>query len=281
MALGVDTASALSNINWEAFYDWCGLYPVYAGRYFGSGYNWVQGEFAAAYSATRGVLNKIVPIQASQSARQQAAGSAGYSYGASDAGTTCQNIALAISAGQLSIPASGSVYVYLDVEQGTALSAGYWAGWSTTLFNYPLGAGSPFWPCIYTWYAQQSNGKCSPSILIQNALNSSCSSYPNHAALCYGLWSSEPELCSYCNFPKASPDWSVFNPFSQNTCSSNKPVPLLLYQFAEKGACNTSCGNNSFAGSQNLDLDSDNSGATGAQNYMLAIPAAPVAIHGE
>ncbi len=271
MALGVDTADALSSIDWEAFHNWCGLYPAYAGRYFGGGYTWVQGEFTAAYNATGGALAKIVPLQASQSARQQATGSTGYSYGVSDATATCQNIGSAISAGQLNIPASGSVNVYLDVEQGTALTIDYWAGWSTTVFNYDLDAGSPFWPCIYAWYEEQSDGKYSPGSDVQNALNSACSSYPNHATLCYGLWSSEPELCSFCNFPEASPSWSVFNSCSQNICGTNKPVPLLLYQFAEKGGCNNTCGNDSFAGNQNLDLDSDNSGTTGAQNFMLDI----------
>ena len=272
MALGVDTAGALSNINWGAFKNWCGLYPVFAGRYFGSGYNWVQGEFTAAYSATEGVLNKIVPIQASQSARQQTTGSDGYSYGVGDAAATCQNIESAIRAGQLNIPSSGSVYVYLDVEESTALTTDYWAGWSATVFNYPLNSNSPFWPCIYAWYGQQSNGKYSPGSDVQNALNSSCSSYPGDATLCYGLWSSEPELCSFCNFPEASPSWSVFNSFSQNICGVKKPVPLLLYQFAEKGACNTTCNNSSFAGNQNLDLDSDNNGTSGAQNFMLITP---------
>ena len=272
MALGIDTADALSMIKWSAFKNWCGLYPVFAGRYFGGGQDWVQGEFTAAYSATAAVLDKIIPIQASQSGRQQTTGSTGYSYGASDATATCQNIQSAISAGQLNIPSSGSVYVYLDVEQGTPLATDYWAGWSDTVFNYALGANSPFWPCIFAWYGAQPNGKYSPDSYVQNALNSSRSSYPGHATQCYGLWSNEPELCSFCNFPEASPAWSVFNSFNQNLGGTNKPVPLLLYQFAEKGACNTVCKNSSFAGDQNLDLNSDNNGTTGAQNYMLIIP---------
>jgi hypothetical protein len=272
MALGVDTADALNNISWDAFKNWCGMYPAFAGRYFGSGYDWVQGEFVAAYNTTGGALGKIVPIQASQSSRQQTAGSAGYSYGVSDATATCQNIGLAISAGQLNIPSSGSVYVYLDVEAGTELTTDYWAGWSHTVFNCPLGANSPYWPGIYAWYGQQSNGKYSLDSNVQNALNSSYTSYPGQATQCYGLWSSEPELCSFCNFPKTSPSWSVFNSCSQNICGVHKPIPLLLYQFAEKGACNTACGNPTFAGDQNLDLDSDNNGLTGAQNYMLIIP---------
>jgi|GEM_PF-5582634 hypothetical protein len=32
MALGVDTADALSSVNWGAFRNWCGLYPVFADR---------------------------------------------------------------------------------------------------------------------------------------------------------------------------------------------------------------------------------------------------------
>jgi hypothetical protein len=271
MALGVDTASALSNINWSAFKQWCGMYPAFAGRYFGSGYTWVPGEFTAAYQTTSGLLGKIVPIQASQSTRQQTAGSTGYNYGASDANTTCRSIGSAISAGQLNIPSSGSVYVYLDIEEGTALTTDYWAGWSQEVFNYSLNAGSPFWPCIYTWYGQQSNGKYAPASQVQNALNSAGSSYPGHATQCYGLWANEPELCSLCNYPKVSPDWSVFQSYSQNINGANKPVPLLLYQFAEKSACNSVCNNASFAGNQNLDLNSDNNGASGAQNYMLII----------
>jgi hypothetical protein len=272
MALGVDTASALSDIDWSAFKNWCGLYPAFAARYFGSGYSWVKGEFTAAFQATGGALGKIAPIQASQSARQQTTGSNGYADGASDATATCQNIQSAISTGQLNVPSSGSVYVYLDVEQGTALTTDYWSGWAHTVFNYSLGANSPFWPCIYAWYEEQPNSKYSPNGTVQNALNLSCSNYPGLATQCYGLWSSEPELCSFCNFPASSPVWSVFNSFSQNLCGTNKPVPILLYQFAEKNACNTTCDNASFAGEQNLDLDSDNNGTTGAQNYMLIIP---------
>jgi hypothetical protein len=267
MALGVDTASSLGSINWTAFKNWCGVYPVYAGRYFGSGYGWTPGEFVAANKATSGVLNKIIPIQASRAGNQQATGATGYNYGVSDAVATCQSIKTAIGSGELALPSSGSVYVYLNVEQGTVLSTDYWAAWSSNVFNFFINGSAPFWPCVYTWYGPESNGKYSPSAYVQNALNSGYSVYPDHESLCYGLWSNEPEPSRYYNFPSVDPDWSVFSPCYQATPGAIKPVPLLLYQFAEQS------NNPSFAGGQNLDLDSDNSSITGAQNYMLLISA--------
>jgi hypothetical protein len=264
MALGVDSASSLASINWQSFYNWDGSYPTYAGRYFGGSFSWVPGEFIAAMKETGGILNKIVPIQSCITGNEQATGAVGYNLGKTDAINTCLSIVSAINSGQLVIPPSGSVYVYLDVEMGVNLSVDYWAAWSSNIFNYVMNGNCPFWPCIYTWYGAQPNGKFSPGESVQNVLNSVYTTYPDHESLCYGLWSNEPEPNAYIA-AKASPSWSVFNPVFQKTPGASKPVPLLLYQFAEKGT------NTAFAGGQNLDLDSDNSGITVAQNYMLTI----------
>jgi hypothetical protein len=267
-----------TGITWSAFYNWeqPNRYPAYAGRYFDSSSSWTPGEFASAKSATGGVLNKIVPLQAGNASREQQAGSIGHGYGDSDARATCQQIVNALNAGVLAIPPSRQIYVYLDVEANTALSVDYWAGWATAVYHYPAGSTYPFWPCIYGHYTKDpSNGRYSPDVAA--ALNSSYSNYPSDPTRCFGLWSSEPEPCSYCN-PNASPDWSVFNPFSQSYGETAYPVPLLLYQFAEHGilaqnsGCVYYCGRQDYAGGQNLDLDSDNSGNSGAQNYMLLIP---------
>ena len=86
--------------------------------------------------------------------------------------------------------------------------------------------------------------------------------------MCYGLWTAQPEDCSYASDPTAIPDWSVFGSFTQTRCGNKFPVPLYLYQYMEPGSALNICGVKGFAGGQNLDLDSSDN--RGGQSYMLS-----------
>ncbi len=262
MALAVDTVSNLSNISWSEFYAWMGHYPIAAGRYFGGGHNWSDSEFTAAKSATGGVLSRIMPLQGCQPSRQETDGTTGYDYGSADGKNTCGSIEKAISAGQLALPSSAAVYVWLDVEPNVAITPAYWAGWANEVNRY-----GPFYACIYTQYVDES-GVWVPQSTVQYALNNSYHYWPKAASVCWGLWTSEPEGCSLCP-ASAVPDWSVFGKFYQSYDGTNILVPLYLYQYAEKTVCVTDCGESSFAGKQNLDLDGTDS--TGAEACMLNI----------
>jgi len=274
MALGVDTASYLTDIDWTAFEGWAGEYPSYAGRYFGGGYDWESGEFSSAYAATGGTLSKIIPLQGDTTAiqeRQETSGSAGFTYGQEDAQATCDSIKTALTNNELQLPTGGVVALYMDVEDGVALTVDYWSGWANAVFTYKLSDGSePFSPCIYTRFVKNSSGMYVPQSSVAQALNSSCASYPTEQTLCYGLWSNEPEPCSYCT-PPFNPDWTVFGPVTQVCGQALHEVYVELYQFAERSGCVNTCNVPDFAGKQNLDLDSDNSGQTGAQQAMLVI----------
>jgi hypothetical protein len=210
----------------------------------------------------------VVPITGSISSRQTTSGTTGYDYGSSDGETTCENIVAAIQAGQLVLPSDQPVMVYRDIEQGTDIMPAYWAGWATAVDNYTYNGLAPFNPGIYTYYVKQANGLYSPQSSVQTCLNTVCEYWPDAEYLCYGLWANEPEPCSYCD-PSAVPDWSVFNAFTQTGCGNKFPVPLHLYQYAERPGCINTCGVSNFAGGQNVDLDG--SDGTQGTTYMLVI----------
>ena len=290
MALGIDTADPLNNscFNWPNFYSWMGHWPVFVGRYFGGGYDSSAGEFTYFKKATGGVANSVAPIQASQASRQSTGGSTGYGYGQTDAGTTIKNINNFLASGELVKPSSGLVYVYLDVEANTNITADYWAGWANAIWHATDPSGAlPYYPCVYTQFTE-SGGKYYPQSSVQSALNSACTNYPNIEVQCFGLWSNEPEPYSFCS-PSATPDWSVFGTFQQDLCGTYVSVPVLLYQYAENCGCIVGGGYTGFAGASNCsnftacdvsgvthyyannNLDLDGNDNTGANSYMLSI----------
>lgn len=272
MALGVDTCSTLSSINWSSLYSYMGRYPSFAGRYFSGQCSWVSGEAANVKTNTGGVLSKVFPIQYANLSGQSVSGSTGYNNGKNDATALCNEIISVVVTGQLNWPSGSTIYVYLDVEAppNNVVTVDYWAGWSNIVNSWIYNTLHVFRACVYAYY-QLSGSNYSLDPHVATVLNSSCASYPSDNTVCHGLWPSEPEPCSACA-PNPSPTWPSFNAFTQTYCSGNNSVPVMLWQFAERPSCVSGCGYSNFANGQNVDLDSDNSGATGAENYMLLIP---------
>ena len=269
MSLGVDTTDYLNQINWPDFYNWKGQYPIFAGRYFGGGYTWSGSEFTEAKASTGGKLTSIAPIRAS-TLDQSVSGSAGYNNGVNDGNDTCTRISNAINAGQLTVPPSGLIVVYLDNEpigsSQNLLTADYWAGWANTVFNFPS-EGAPYYPGLYCPFYQDSSGVYVPISGVQTALNDACSKYPSDYVVCWGLWTFEPHSpdSDYCP-PGSTLNWSLTGKFNQDVCGNSVHVPVYLWQYASPTACS---GYSNFAGGQDLDIDGSDS--TGAESYMLKI----------
>lgn len=281
MGFGIDTAAALndSRFNWGNFKAWKTIWPGFAGRYFGGGYTWEADEFTDFKATTGGICTKIAPLRASQPDRQTGS----YSDGETDGTDTCDRIRNAIDAGQLQIPTSGEVYVYLDVEAGTALSSAYWAGWANAVNIYDFNGGVPFYPAIYTQFTNQG-GLYLPQPSVQDAVDHACSDYPNADVVVNANWTANPESSTSQCGPDGNADWSALGQPTQDLCGSQVDVPVLLYQYAENCPCieegfsgfagysnsstMTVCGGGSYP---NNDLDMDASGTRGAETYMLVI----------
>src|SRR6266568_2312729 len=88
-----------------------------------------------------------------------------------------------------SIDPLAGVYVYLDIEHDTPISAWYWEGWSETIYLYSDPTwDAPFWPCVYATPSTVagSTDKATMDMLVgynnrQDAQHS-----------CYGLWTTQP-----------------------------------------------------------------------------------------
>ena len=110
--------------------------PVFAGRYFATNTScWAHGEGSAA--AVPATLTQIVPIQSGTSGfeqtRQQTTGDGGWSFGVEDAAAICNALYAALSTGEFTVAAESQFYVFLEVADGIALTADYWAGWADTV----------------------------------------------------------------------------------------------------------------------------------------------------
>ena len=157
------------------------------------------------------------------------------------------------------------------------MTTDYWAGWSNTVNTWRYNGLYVFRACVYAQYVAQPNGTYSLNSDVAAALNGYCSLYPGANAICHGLWASEPQPCSACA-RNTSPTWPVYNAFNQTYCYGYYSISVVLWQFAEHGISNQQsgcvyyCGYPDYAGGQNMDLDSDNSGGAVAQSYMLVIP---------
>jgi hypothetical protein len=279
MAFGIDTRNYLNQIDWAELAIWKREYPRFAGRYFGGAPasdppTWVVPEFTDAKRDTFGALTHVFPLRVPNADLQQTPGLPGYSLGADAGHDTCQRIVNAINAGQLQLPPSGIVHVWLDVEPGTALTPDYWAGFCSSVRSFIYINLQPFRAAIYCYY-QETGGRWLPELSVRQALDSVNSRYPAHYTLCHGLWSSEPQPCANCR-PEHIANWSVFGQYSQPYDGTNRPVLLYLYQYAqygnpqlERGGCRYTCGDRTFAGGQVVDLDSTST--TGAENYALVI----------
>ncbi len=317
MGFGVDTTCFLfatndvslsvtngNGIDWKAFKAWKGVYPTFAGRYFGGGSSYKAGEFKSAYgtTGTDGALQYIFPIQASQGggtgnyygqSYYDVTGTTGYNYGVHDATQLCNTMANALATTELHVQSSGTglVIVYLDVESGLApLKSAYWAGWANTVHTYQLSGTTtkPFVPGIYCGYTT-SGGKYVVPSDIQTVFDNAAKYWTHSNVRCRGLWTAEPEPCSYCTSgADVSADWGQFATTTQTLQTGTVEVPLYLWQYAEYGNVSSQTGgcvyptttiagvkyfgcgpDSSFAGGQNLDLDG--SDGRGGEAYMFKI----------
>ena len=213
-------------------------------------------------------VESLAPIRASTT-DQSVSGITGYNNGVSDANETCTQISDAITAGQLEVPPSGVVIVYLDNEPiGTnpnLLTPDYWAGWAGTVFNFSF-EGDPYEAGLYCPF-YDDGGVYVPTTGIQTALNEACGKYPDEYVACWGLWTYEPHSpdANYCP-PGSSLNWSLIGTCRQDLCGDSINVPVYLWQYASPTACS---GYTNYAGGQNLDIDGSDS--TGAESYMLKI----------
>jgi hypothetical protein len=272
MGFGVDTVTPLNDINWADLHTWKGSYPEFAGRYFGGGYTWEGSEFTAAKSSTGGVLTHIVPLRAAaddSEARYQTSGSTGYTYGTEDGNDSCTRIYNAIDAGQLVLPSTPTINVYLDIEPDTTLTPAYWAGFATAVYDFDHDGVLPFVACLYAHYVLNSSGLYVPDGSVTGALNAAYSEYPDSDVICYGFWASEPQPCDYCPAPTV-PSWTVFGGYAQPYAGGTYTAPVYLHQYATTIGCIDTCGYGSgWAGGQNLDMDGSDS--TNAEDFMLLI----------
>lgn len=224
---------------------------VFWGRYFGHkayGYNPMNYDSSSTnkteLTAMRNAgLRRIVPLN-SPGITITATGS--YSDGNDHGYLTCDGIMQVVnnSGGKLILPASGMVYVYLDVESCNTLSANFWFGWEVALNRYSVGGSYPFFACAYfkpgDCCCQTCWGDC----------GSHCSVVQNYGP-CLGVWSNvcEPGPCSF----GSGPGWG-------QQCYCNNPPPYtLLWQWMENCECNS------------LDLDYSSPGQDMAQT-MLYLP---------
>lgn len=291
MAFGIDTLTNLNNadFDWSNFYEWRGLWPEFVGRYFGpsngSGLA-VSGEFKSFYGTTGNACKYVVPICSPFQSRETETGTTGYDDGVSDANDTIKLINDFLNSGELAIPSSGEIYVYLDVEANTAISPAYWSGYANTIYlAKDAGGAQIFFPAIYTQFVQNSSGKYVPQTSVVNTLTDACKDWPDAYVRCFGFWPNEPEnpASTYCVAKPGTLDFGVFGTFSQNLCASGSAdVPVLLWQYADPCVC-LPAGYSSYAGLgnatiycgstpyQNNNIDMDGSDSTGAESYMMTI----------
>jgi hypothetical protein len=281
MGFMIDTVSYLDQIRWSDLQSWKGEYPLAAGRYFGGGYSWSGTEFTSAKASTGQVLTRVAPIRASEPADQATSGTPGHNLGISAAHDTIARINNAIDQGQLAIPPAGNVIIYLDVEPGTMIEPAFWAGFANTVNTHTIGPDTPFTAGIYTQFVANPSGLYLPQATVQRCLDTAYANWPDVISLCAGFWSANPSAspsespvsCAACSDPTYTPNWDVFEAYSQPYEGATFPIPIYLWQYAELQVCTGSkagdCNHPGFAGGQPVDFDS--TGTTGAANLMLEI----------
>ncbi len=93
-----------------------------------------------------------------------------------------------------------------------------------------------------------------PAISVQTVFDNASKYWTHSNARCRGLWTNEPVAKPFCpSGADVRSDWSQFGTSKPTLQSGTVDVPLLLWQYAESGICQ-SWGYTSFAGGQWLDL---------------------------
>lgn len=199
---------------------------VFWGRYFGyKAYRYSPMNYDSAstnqaeLSAMKAVgVSRIVPLN---SPGETITATGTYSDGASQGNQTCDGIKHVISnsGGKLIMPASESVYVYLDVEVCLTLGQNFWDGWSDAVNSYPYNGTYPFYACAYFEPGDcNGSGNCGNHCVVLDTAGNS-----------FGVWSNEiqPGPCSF----SSGPGWG-------QQCYCNNPPPYtLLWQFVEGCSC--------------------------------------------
>lgn len=141
----------------------------------------------------------------------------------------------------LQLPATGTLFTWLDQEASTSLSLDYWNGWAGYVNGYAYSGSHPFHASLY----------CNPDAAPPN-----CSIVDSSSAdKCYAVWSSEPLECS--NSLSDTPAWAA------ESCSG---ITTYLWQFWDEGIC--------YSTSADVDLDVGHPN-TGYGTYCFYLSAKP------
>jgi hypothetical protein len=275
-------------IQWDGFVAWNnGDKPKFAGRYFlGQPYLWAHGEGSEALQQQIGV-ERIVPLQRADAARQEATDEEGARYGIEDASAFCEYLDKCIDMGELKIT-NTFVYVFLEVDNSTVLSTEYWSSWAATIHDHMLvseksvTAGNttvtvpalswPYLPCICCQF-EKAGGSASnyrPEQTVINCLTNAGSNPAGKQTRCYGFWARATDNPAYY-VPQPQLDWSAFDSFRQPQGSADQPVWLLLWRYKD---ISTSDPPDIPQGDKlTLDAANDSAGQAKVSKYMLQLVA--------
>ena len=210
-------------------------------------------------------------------------------WGDTDAKETCGRISDRVNAKELLYPSPKSVYVYLDIEAGVAMSPDYWYGWASKVYWFGTGFFEwPFYPCLYcttihnpTDTGNDPNLHRIPSGDVQNGLTAPPNSFPSR---CWGIFASNPQVPpdpSVARYaPNFQPDWQnrfdewtqtvhvIFGLFPWKTV-----VRVLLWQYAMQSLPGPGNAHPSPAAFNALRVDLDETSPSGeAIPNMLKLP---------
>lgn len=134
----------------------------------------------------------------------------------------------------LQIPTSNVLYCWLDQEQSTSMSTGYWSGWAGYI-NTNDWSGQGYYPLYATLY-------CNP------CASNACTTV-NTAGGCYHIWTTQPQKCGYklSNLPSWAPSGC-----STSGCHTGGGPTVNLWQFALHSYCSLT---------YNVDMDDGDIGA--------------------
>ncbi|HUJ31228.1 MAG TPA: glycoside hydrolase domain-containing protein [Candidatus Acidoferrum sp.] len=229
-SFGIDTEAAHVNFatTFAAWEQWSGGDPpAFACRNFlGGTYLWAHGEATNAFSSpSPGNLTAldilvplIAPYQAADATRQTVTGGVGSLYGKLDANALCQRIRACIATGELTLPESQLVQVFLAVDPGAAFSIDYWCGWADAVMNFTYSIPDPTLPpltlppqfrpfrpsirCAFTG----ANLDIDPNVaaVLQNAPTQR----PDLYSTCWGFWADAPDGDPTFKQPNPTVDFS-------------------------------------------------------------------------
>lgn len=250
MAFGVSALTCrldAGTVDWSDLVGWAGVRPAFVGKYFiGSPWRWVHGEGTALVDpAVPGASLAIAPIQASDPVRQAEPGDLGQQWGREDGQALADAVGSALDVGDVAFGGEKKpVYVYLEVDAGTALSPDYWAGWAGAVSNallfddkqpisgFDVRVIQLLLPCLATTFVASTGGAghWGAPQAIRDALDGSAK-VGWESARCHGFWAwtSDPATI------EAAPalDWSGFAAYSQKQRSGlDVPVPVTIWRYA-------------------------------------------------